>query len=119
MSAKPKGMADSPLMDLFTPTAPPAPAPPVRGKRVHRKQREQGEQSEQREHKTTGTRQRFTVHLPADLVERLRRAVYYSPGLTLSDLAAEALADAVDRLEKQRGEVFPATRGSIRGRPVR
>ena len=115
MSGKQKGMGDSPLTDLFTPTAPPAPPPPAKAKREQRVQREQ---REQREHKATGT-QRFTVHLSAGLVERLRRAVFHSPGLTLSGLAEQALAEAVDRLEKKRGEVFPATRGSIRGRPVR
>lgn len=119
MSGKQKGMGDSPLADLFTPTAPPEPPPPARAKRKQRVQLPQREQREHGEQKTTGQRQRFTVHLPEALVERLRLAVYWTPGLTLSDMAEKALASAADKLEKERGEAFPDTRGSIRGRPVR
>jgi hypothetical protein len=63
---------------------------------------------------------RLTVHLRADLIERVRNAVYYTPGLTLSGLASAALRREIDGLEAERGEPFPDTRVTIRtGRPVR
>lgn len=125
---KSKGLGESPLNGMFSPTV----AEPPAGKQG--KQSGQGKQREQRKHKeqtpqrkqkeqssppVLGVRQRFTVHLPADLVEQLRRAVFWTPGLTLSDLAENALRQAVGRLEKERGGPFPELRGSIRGRPVR
>jgi hypothetical protein len=64
--------------------------------------------------------ERFTTSLAATLVERLRTAVFHTPGLTLSGLAAEALEREIERLEAERGEPFPAGRGRLRtGRPVR
>ena len=43
-----------------------------------------------------------------------------APGLTLADLAAQALADAVDRLEKKKGEPFPPRKGELKGgRPMK
>jgi hypothetical protein len=64
--------------------------------------------------------QRFTISLPAAIIDRIRSAVYYSPDLTLSSLAVAALTREVDRLERQRGEAFPAARGPLRpGRRVR
>jgi len=116
MNTKSKGLGESPLNGMFSPTVDEPPAG---------KQTKQSGQREQREHSLqvkpipARAQLRFTVHLPADLVEQLRRAVYWTPGATLSGLAEQALRQAVGRLEKERGEAFPDTRGSIRGRPVR
>ncbi len=63
--------------------------------------------------------QRFTINLPAALIDRARDAVYHSPGLTLAALAAAALNREIDRLERQHGQPFPARPGPLRtGRPV-
>ncbi len=62
---------------------------------------------------------RTTFHLPADLVDRLRNAVYWTPGLTLAELAETALRDAVATLEKKRGEPFPRREKElVGGRPI-
>jgi hypothetical protein len=62
---------------------------------------------------------RFTINLPATVIERARDAVYHSPGLTLTSLAVAALTRELDRLERERGQPFPARRGPLRsGRPV-
>ena len=64
--------------------------------------------------------ERLTVKLPTSLVERCRTAVYYTPGLTLVRLAAAALTQELERLEREHGQPFPARRGPLRtGRPVR
>jgi hypothetical protein len=65
-------------------------------------------------------RDRLTLHLPVSLVERARNAVYWTPGLTMTELAASALAEVLDRMEKKRREPFPLRKGRLRiGRPVR
>jgi len=65
-------------------------------------------------------KQRLTVHLPLDLIDRVKNAVYWTPGLTLARLAEEALAEAVDLLEEERGEPFPPREDELRGgRPLK
>lgn len=64
-------------------------------------------------------KERLTVHLPVDLIERVKNAVYWTPGLTLARLAEEALAAAVERLERERGEPFPPRKSELKGgRPL-
>jgi hypothetical protein len=57
------------------------------------------------------------VSLDHGVLERARNAVYWTPGLTLTDLATQALAAAVDDLEDQRGRAFPARAGKPSLRP--
>ena len=47
-------------------------------------------------------KQRLTVHLPVDLIERVKNTVYWTPGLTLARLAESSLARIVDELEGER-----------------
>jgi hypothetical protein len=39
-------------------------------------------------------KERLTVHLPVELIERIKNAVYWTPGLTLAGLAEEAFTAA-------------------------
>jgi post-segregation antitoxin (ccd killing protein) len=65
------------------------------------------------------TKKRFTVYLPEDLIERARNAVYWSPGLTVADIAEAAFRAEIDRLEAEKGERFPQREAVLRGgRPV-
>jgi hypothetical protein len=62
----------------------------------------------------------MTFHLPVEVMERAKNAVYWTPGLTLADLAAQALTDAVDRMEKKKGESFPPRKADLKGgRPMK
>ena len=64
------------------------------------------------------SKERLTVHVARTLVERLRNAAYWTPGLTLSALAEQALEDEIARLERERGGPFPCRRARLRaGRP--
>ncbi len=66
------------------------------------------------------SKQRFTLQLSSELVEQLRDAVYWTPGLTLGSLAEQALREAIGGLEEERGQPFPARTGQLRvGRPVK
>lgn len=65
-------------------------------------------------------KERMTFHLPVEVMERAKNAVYWTPGLTLADLAAQALTDAVDRLERKKGESFPPRKANLKGgRPMK
>lgn len=65
-------------------------------------------------------KERLTVHLPVDLIDRIKNAVYWTPGLTLAGLAEEALTAAVEKLERQRGEPFPPRKAELKGgRPLK
>jgi len=65
-------------------------------------------------------KKRLTVYVPAELIERARDAVYWTSGLTLSDLVAEALERRLAEMERERGGGFPPRPSRLRpGRPVR
>ena len=70
--------------------------------------------------KSRSRRERVTVNLPVEVIERARDAVFWTPGATLSALAAEGLTKATAKLEKKRGEPFPRRSGNLpTGRPVK
>ena len=50
--------------------------------------------------------ERFSSSLPADLLERARNAVFFTPGATMAGLLEEGLRSAVDRLEAVNGGAF-------------
>lgn len=63
---------------------------------------------------------RMTFHLPVDVIERAKNAVYWTPGLTLADLAARALTRALDEIEHKRRSPFPRRKEELKGgRPVK
>jgi len=80
---------------------------------VNKKAKEKGEP-------TKKAKQRLTVNVAPDLIERIKNAVYWTPGLTLAGLTEDALSKAVDVLERERGEpFFPREQELKAGRPVR
>lgn len=61
---------------------------------------------------------RLTVSLPADLVDHLRNAVYWTPNLTLAWLIAQSLRTSLTEMESSRREPFPKRTKALRaGRP--
>jgi hypothetical protein len=78
------------------------------------------ERRSERRRAAPGTRQRVTVKLPTDVIERARNAVLATPGLTLASLVERSVTAYVDRLEKRRGSAFPVRRDELPvGRPRR
>ncbi len=69
----------------------------------------------------TVKKQRVTIHIPEDLIDRVKNAVYWEPGLTLAGFAEMALAKALEDLELERGAPFPNRRDrQLRGgRPIK
>ena len=63
-------------------------------------------------------RQRMTVSLPEDTLERMRDAAYWTPGSTMARMIATALEDYLKVLEFQNGRPFAPRLGALRpGRP--
>ena len=50
--------------------------------------------------------ERFSSSLPAELMERARNAVFWTPGATMAGLLEEGLDGVVGRLEEQNGGPF-------------
>lgn len=64
-------------------------------------------------------KQRITVQISEDVIERIKNAVYWTPGLTLASLAEEAFAKVVDALEEKREAPFPKRKEELKtGRPI-
>jgi hypothetical protein len=65
-------------------------------------------------------KERLTVHLPVPLIDRVKNAVYWTPGLTLASLAEKSLESTVDAIEKKNGEPFPQRKEDLKGgRPIK
>ena len=63
---------------------------------------------------------RMTVLLPPALVEKIKDAVYWTPGLTLSQLAEDAFTNAIEKRERGRKEPFRPRHGKLKaGRPMK
>ncbi len=62
--------------------------------------------------------EKITIPYPSDLIERARDAAYWERA-TLAGIVVQALGDALDRMEAERGEAYPPRKGELRGgRPV-
>ena len=67
-----------------------------------------------------GGKERLTVHLPLEVIDRAKNAVYWSPGLTLAGLAETAFLKALEKLERENGGPFSARKAELRGgRPMK
>ena len=63
-------------------------------------------------------RQRMTVSLSTDLLERVRDAAYSTPGSTMAGLISSAIEDLIKNLESQNGRPFsPRLQDLKPGRP--
>lgn len=66
------------------------------------------------------SKERLTVHLSVELINRIRNVVYWTPGLTLADLGEDAFNHAVAEREKKRGGSFPQRKEELKGgRPIK
>lgn len=66
-------------------------------------------------------KERITLHIPSELVDKVKNAVYWEPGLTLAGFAEIALYKLLDQLEAERGAPFPPRRRHrlYGGRPIK
>lgn len=65
-------------------------------------------------------RERLTVKLPRNVIDQLRDAVYWTPGLTITGFIARCITHGVSEMEDTRGEKFPRRKMALRpGRPAK
>jgi hypothetical protein len=73
-----------------------------------------------RPEKQISPKERMTIQISKDTIERAKNAVYWTPGLTIAQLTEEALNIVLDEMEKERGEAFPQRKAELRpGRPIK
>lgn len=65
-------------------------------------------------------KQRVTIHIPVELIEKVKNAVFWEPGLTIAAFAEMALGNAVQEMEKERGAPYPLRKYQLKsGRPMK
>jgi len=70
--------------------------------------------------KASPDKERLTVQLGAEILNRLRNAVFWTPGLTMTRLIEHCIIHAVDGMERKRGRAFPQRFDQLKaGRPPR
>lgn len=63
-------------------------------------------------------KERLTVKIRRELIEQLRNAVYYTPGLTITSFIEACISENLAKMEKRRGSAFPERTEALRaGRP--
>ena len=64
------------------------------------------------------SKQRMTITVPAEVLERLRNAVYWTPGMTIAKVVCMALTHKLDTMERVNASPFPKRSGELKpGRP--
>jgi len=65
-------------------------------------------------------KRRITVQISEEIIDRIKNATYWTPGLTLSYLVENALEKEVDQMESDRGSSFERRRAELKtGRPIK
>ena len=65
-------------------------------------------------------RQKLTVHLDADIVNRVKNAAYWNPRLTIARIAERGIRLALKEVEKEHGGSYPQRDGDlVGGRPIK
>jgi hypothetical protein len=63
---------------------------------------------------------RITFYISQDMVEKAKNAAYWTPGMTLSSLAEQALDLKISDMEKGRQGPFPRRENELaKGRPAK
>ncbi len=66
------------------------------------------------------TKMRITFYISKDVVESAKNAAYWTPGMTLSSLAEQALNHYITAMEDQREAPFlPRENDLTKGRPAK
>lgn len=78
------------------------------------------EKTESQDVQAKALKQRVTIHLSVDLIDKVKNAVYWEPGLTLTEFAQQALTKELKRWEKEWGEQYPQRKAQLKGgRPLK
>ena len=75
---------------------------------------------QQSDKKVVRKRHKVSAEIDYSVAERVKNAVYWTPGLTMARFIENALADAIQKLEEERRGRFEAReRELVGGRPMK
>ncbi len=64
-------------------------------------------------------KEKLTVHLTHDLIERVKNAAYWNPRLTIASIAEIGVKFAIEQVEKENGGAYPLRESELKGgRPI-
>jgi hypothetical protein len=64
-------------------------------------------------------KEKLTVHLTHDLIERVKNAAYWNPRLTIASIAEIGIKYAIEQVEREHGGPYPARESELKGgRPI-
>lgn len=64
-------------------------------------------------------KEKLTVHLTPDLIERVKNAAYWNPRLTIAGIAELGVRFAIEQVEKEHGGPYPPRESELKGgRPI-
>lgn len=64
-------------------------------------------------------KEKLTVHLTPDLIERVKNAAYWNPRLTIAGIAELGVRYAIELVEKENGGAYPPRESELKGgRPI-
>ena len=64
-------------------------------------------------------KEKLTVHLTHDLIERVKNAAYWNPRLTIASIAEIGVRYAIEQVEKEYGGPYPPRESELKGgRPI-
>ncbi len=64
-------------------------------------------------------KEKLTVHLTHDLIERVKNAAYWNPRLTIASIAELGVRYAIEQVERENGGAYPPRESELKGgRPI-
>lgn len=64
-------------------------------------------------------KEKLTVHLTHDLIERVKNAAYWNPRLTIASIAELGVKYAIEQVERENGGAYPPRESELKGgRPI-
>jgi hypothetical protein len=64
-------------------------------------------------------KEKLTVHLTHDLIERVKNAAYWNPRLTIASIAELGVRYAIEQVEAEHGGPYPPREAELKGgRPI-
>lgn len=64
-------------------------------------------------------KEKLTVHLTHDLIDRVKNAAYWNPRLTIASIAELGIKYAIEQVEKEHGGPYPPRESGLKGgRPI-
>lgn len=73
------------------------------------------DENESSQTEDSGGGDKITIEMDRALAQKLRSAVYYTPGLTMYQVVEKGVEVVIDKLERDRGEPFPDFNGTLDG----